>query len=112
MAAANPLVLAQEKHSSLWYDDGNIILISFTADKSRHVLFRIHKSILAEQSAVFAGMFSLPDSMDNYVYGVEGVPSVSMTDDAEDIEILLSILYHPMWVVACLQRVSVFADRL
>ncbi|KAH8113883.1 hypothetical protein DFH11DRAFT_1743985 [Phellopilus nigrolimitatus] len=85
-------------HVTLWLSDGNIILAAAAKElPNRVIMFRVHKSILALQSQIFADMFSLPspdgsqDADDNY----DGIPVVSMPDSAEEIECMLNVLYNP-----------------
>lgn len=69
------------------------------------VLFRVHKSILSKHSQVFADMFSLPDvpslseSVDENLTANEtysNVPVVNLSDTAEQVRDVLSILYDPL----------------
>ncbi|KLO13613.1 hypothetical protein SCHPADRAFT_827738 [Schizopora paradoxa] len=89
-----------ERHPSLWLEDGNIIISAKSSETQKLVLFRVHKSILSRQSDVFAGLFSLPDTLENYhdggSGGVNDVPIVHLQDDAEGITDLLNITYNPL----------------
>lgn len=69
------------------------------------VLFRVHKSILSKHSQVFADMFSLPDVPSLSESGDENltanetysnVPVVNLSDTAEQVRDVLSILYDPL----------------
>lgn len=57
---ADNTIQAQEftRHSSLWFDDGNIIIAA------QGVGFRVHKSVLSAKSPVMKDMFSLPQPAD------------------------------------------------
>ncbi|KLO07222.1 hypothetical protein SCHPADRAFT_945471 [Schizopora paradoxa] len=71
-------------YDSLWFDDGNIILST-----DIH-LYRVHKIVLAEHSAVFRDMFQMPSGDAN-----EDVPTVRMAGDSdEEIKVLLLTLYN------------------
>ncbi|KAH9174315.1 hypothetical protein EDB89DRAFT_564858 [Lactarius sanguifluus] len=55
------------------------------------VSFRVHKSILAISSPFFADLFSLPQPPDDTV--VDGLPIVQVSEDAELLHSLLTVLY-------------------
>ena len=55
------------------------------------VSFRVHKSILAISSPFFNDMFSLPQSRDDEV--IDGLPVVQVSEDAEVLHSLLTVLY-------------------
>lgn len=73
----------------LWFPDGNVTL------QAGHTLFKVHKSILASHSGLFATMFSLPqgpearDGTDDHPLVVHEVPE-------NVLENLLRVLY-PKW---------------
>ncbi|KAH8996569.1 hypothetical protein EDB83DRAFT_2682949 [Lactarius deliciosus] len=56
------------------------------------VSFHVHKSILAISSPFFTDLFSLPQPPDGEV--VEGLPVVQVSEDAELLRSLLTVLYH------------------
>ncbi|KAH7924127.1 hypothetical protein BV22DRAFT_1035560 [Leucogyrophana mollusca] len=83
--------------ADLYFDDGNIVVF-VDRDLEATAVFRLHKSILASQSAVFADLFSLPAPSKDTVESNEmydGVPVVRMHDNAKDIEGLFRALYCP-----------------
>ncbi|KAJ6490351.1 hypothetical protein C8R47DRAFT_1014560 [Mycena vitilis] len=94
LLAAAP-VLEGTRHSSLYLPDGNLIMAAPISDGAGGtMLFRVHQSMLALQSPVFASMLSLPHpdaTRDAY----DGAPFVRMPDDCKDIESLLKVLYNP-----------------
>ncbi|KAH9886913.1 hypothetical protein C8Q73DRAFT_265139 [Cubamyces lactineus] len=67
-----------------WYEDGTIDLVA------GNVVFRVYKGVLAEHSAVFNDMFSLPQPPS------EGLPldrpTVNLSDSAEDLRHVLRVL--------------------
>lgn len=73
--------------SSLWFDDGNVVLATET------LLFCVHRGVLARQSTFFASLFSLPQpnaAGDTY----EGIPMVMLHgDDGDGMKHLLHCLY-------------------
>ncbi|KAJ7648500.1 hypothetical protein B0H17DRAFT_958921 [Mycena rosella] len=80
------------RHSSLYLADGNLVVAA--EGGAGKVLFRVHQSMLALQSPVFASMFTLPaGAVKRDMY--DGAPYVLMQDDAKDIESLLKVLYNP-----------------
>lgn len=79
----------------LYSEDGNIVLSAKDA-RDRTVYFRLHKSILAKHSPIFADMFALPPVSTSDVY--EGVPLVEMPDDADTLRRLIALLYDPQCV--------------
>ena len=80
-----------QKHDSLYFIDGNVVLIAPNSTGIRTV-FRVHQSVLAKSSPIFATMFTLPAGDGNEMY--DGVPLVQMLDGAEEVESLLKVLYH------------------
>ncbi|KAH9058190.1 hypothetical protein EDB87DRAFT_1627047, partial [Lactarius vividus] len=65
----------------------DVILRSFDL-----VSFHVHKSILATSSPFFTDLFSLPQPLDGEV--IEGLPVVQVSEDAELLHSLLTVLYH------------------
>lgn len=73
-------------HSELWYEDGNVILIT------ENVAFRVHRSILSRRSQVFKDLFAFPqpESIDT----LEDCPLIHLSDGAEDLAHLLEAIYN------------------
>ncbi|KDR79559.1 hypothetical protein GALMADRAFT_63337 [Galerina marginata CBS 339.88] len=90
------------KRSSYWFDDGNIIL------QAENTQFRVHRSILAQNSNVFRDMFSLPQSSDEEP-SIEGCVVVRVADKPHQWEYLFSILYDN---VIMFQRTDAFPLHL
>ena len=97
--AESALVLVQEREDSqpevnsnisrlepLDVPDANLILRS-----SDLVDFRVHKSLLAMVSPFFKDLLSLPQPSDSEP--VDGLPVVQLSEDAELLRILVSMLY-------------------
>ena len=84
-----------EKHPTLYRLDGDIVLSAALTPASRQ-LFRVHKLFLAQHSDVFGGMFQVV-SEDHITETYEDVPMVRMPDDdrAEDLAVLLDVIYQP-----------------
>jgi len=79
------------RQPDLYYADGSVVF--FAAHDGRTHAFKVHKSVLASHSKVFADMFALPSLAENEMY--DGVDSVNVPDDAKDLEDLLRALYYP-----------------
>ncbi len=74
-------------HSSVWFEDGNIIVQAESAQ------FRVYRGILAMNSSVLRGMFELaqPDESDMQ----DGCPVVHFYDSAQDVRHFLCALHFP-----------------
>ncbi|KLO13576.1 hypothetical protein SCHPADRAFT_355239 [Schizopora paradoxa] len=87
-------VVRNEQH---WISDGNVVLSANDANGSQTVLFRVHKSLLSDESEVFESMFSIPvGEGDTHFEKYEGLPLVRLQDSAEDVESLLNALRDPL----------------
>ncbi|KAH8990394.1 hypothetical protein EDB86DRAFT_1772940 [Lactarius hatsudake] len=71
---------------SLKVPDANVIIRS-----SDQVNFRVHKSLLAMSSSLFDDLFSLPQPPDGEI--VDGLPVVQLPEDANLLNILVSLIY-------------------
>jgi BTB/POZ domain len=72
--------------------DANLIIRS-----SDHILFRVHKSVLAMASPFFKDLLSLPQPPDSE--SVDGLPVVELSEDSELLNSLISMLYPVPTVV-------------
>lgn len=89
----------QERNTTHWLSDGNVILSAVTKDKARTVLFRIRMSLLSDESEVFATLLALPQGEGNNQEDMyEGIPLVRLPDSAEQVEELLNALRDPLYV--------------
>ncbi|KAI0756246.1 hypothetical protein C8Q80DRAFT_1243988 [Daedaleopsis nitida] len=92
-----------ERHPSLYYDDGTVVLSGLTQDRHRQY-FRVHKSILARHSPVLADLFALPpllapnpgSSKTLFAEAYDGVVHVQMPDSAEELASFLNMFYDPL----------------
>lgn len=91
-----------ERHPSLYLADGDIILSAKASPELRQ-LFRVHKVFLAHYSDVFSDMFQVV-SQEHSDETYDGVPVVTMPDDdnAEDLALLLAVVYKPVYVPSLL----------
>ena len=64
-----------------------------SATTTRRILFKVHKSVLASASKVFADMLELAGGTNASSDTHDGVPLVFMPDAAEDIEVLIDTMY-------------------
>ncbi|KAJ3478811.1 hypothetical protein NLI96_g9499 [Meripilus lineatus] len=78
---------APTPHSTLRFEDGNIVLIA------QNTYFRVHKGILMHHSEVMKDMFQIPQPAYSAADLIEGCPIVHMSDTASDIELFLLALY-------------------
>ncbi|KAF5340565.1 hypothetical protein D9611_007302 [Ephemerocybe angulata] len=69
----------------VWFSDGNIVL------QAQNVQFKVHKSVLAKHSPVFADMLEMPHANDEPT--VDGCPVVELHDSAQDIKHMVLTLY-------------------
>ncbi|KAF6759163.1 hypothetical protein DFP72DRAFT_1005145 [Ephemerocybe angulata] len=69
----------------VWFSDGNIVL------QAQNVQFKVHKSVLAKHSSVFADLFEMPHTNDEQ--SVDGCPVVELHDSAEDIKHVVLTIY-------------------
>ncbi|KAF8216780.1 hypothetical protein K438DRAFT_403438 [Mycena galopus ATCC 62051] len=77
--------------STTWKTDGSVVL------QAESTQFRVHWSVLSENSSFFRDMQGLPQPPDQPT--VEGCPIVELSDDdPEDLERLLKVLYSPTFL--------------
>lgn len=74
-------------HDEFWLYDGSIVLAV------EHTLFRVHRTILANHSEVFADLFTVPQPEDEDT--IDGCHVVRLYDDEKDFVDLLKAMYHP-----------------
>ncbi|TCD63695.1 hypothetical protein EIP91_005100 [Steccherinum ochraceum] len=74
-----------KRSEAFWIRDGNVILVA------EQVTFRVHQGVLGRKSVIFEDMFGVPQPEN--AEKLEGCPLVHVSDTAEDIEHLLSVLY-------------------
>ncbi|KZP08425.1 hypothetical protein FIBSPDRAFT_802984 [Athelia psychrophila] len=73
--------------SDVWFEDGNIVI------QAEQTQFKVLRSVLAAQSSVFQGMFSIPQPPSEKQEAVDGCAVVHVTDSAIDIAIALRALF-------------------
>lgn len=94
--------MPQERHPTLYFDDGDIVLSATTSGTGIKQLFRVHRLYLSHASDVFRDMFVIAtSSVDTEKY--DGISLLPLPhDSAQDLESLLDIIYHPTYVLtAC-----------
>ncbi|KAF5340559.1 hypothetical protein D9611_007304 [Ephemerocybe angulata] len=99
-----------KQSQKVWFSDGNIVL------QAQNVQFKVHKSVLAKHSSVFADLFEMPHTNGDE-QTADGCPIVQLHDSADDIKHMTLTLYGdkaynnvsgglPMPVVAAMVRMG------
>ncbi|KAJ7048669.1 hypothetical protein C8F01DRAFT_48471 [Mycena amicta] len=65
----------------LWFPDGTLVI------RAGAKLFKVAESILASQSTVLRDMLASPQQ------SYEGCPSITLTDDADDVEVFIRAIF-------------------
>ncbi|KAI0046419.1 hypothetical protein FA95DRAFT_1606922 [Auriscalpium vulgare] len=90
-AQSASLIKGGERHTNLWYDDGNIVL------STGNMLFRVHRSILSRHSPVLADITSAYSpgraASSSEDADIDGCPIVHLMEDSEDITHMLHGIY-------------------
>lgn len=81
--------------SSIWYDDGNIVL------QAERTQWKVYKGVLAQSSSIFRDMLSFPQPPSDDAELVEGCPVVQLSDSAEEVEFVLRAICHRECVTSC-----------
>ncbi|KAJ3532840.1 hypothetical protein NMY22_g7578 [Coprinellus aureogranulatus] len=81
----SPSIEPPKKSDKLWFEDGSVVL------QAENVQFKVHRSILAKHSTVFADLFKVPHPASEPT--IEGCPLVHLQDSAEDLKHVLLMLY-------------------
>jgi hypothetical protein len=90
-AEDNPPQNALQRHPSLWFQDGSIIL------QAKDTIFRVHRSVLEAHSKTFLDLFPLQD-----IPQIEGCAVITLQECPSDIANLLKVLYDSFWSVPCI----------
>jgi hypothetical protein len=80
-------VIHPTRHEEFWLYDGSIVLAV------ENTLFRVHQTILANHSEVFADLFTVPQPENEDM--IDGCHVVHLYDDEKDFADLLKAMYHP-----------------
>lgn len=73
--------------SQYWFEDGNVVL------QAENTLFRVHQSILSCHSQIFKDTFAMPQAPSDENERIEGCPVIPLSDTAEDLGNIISLLY-------------------
>lgn len=79
------------RHPDFWLYDGSIIL------SVESTLFRVHQTILANHSEIFADLFTVPQPQGEHM--MDGCHMVYLQDSEKDFEDLLKAVYVPECVI-------------
>lgn len=77
-----------KKHPELWWEDGNVILVT---EKTG---FKVHRSIVSRKSSVFNDMFAVSGTSTQDTF--EDIPIVHLSDNAEEFAYFLDAMYNGM----------------
>ncbi|KII84008.1 hypothetical protein PLICRDRAFT_118797 [Plicaturopsis crispa FD-325 SS-3] len=101
-------VLDATNSSTVWYNDGSIVL------QAENTRFRVHRTVMALNSPIFEDMLHIGQSPGED--SVEECPLVVLHDSAEDLEAILRALYdrryfdpeenQPLSLIASILRLS------
>lgn len=80
------MTMATPKRSSVWFEDGNVVL------QAENTQFRVYRGILCASSSIFKDMFSIPQPPLSKERLVEGCPVVYLPDSAIDVQYVLEAL--------------------
>lgn len=80
------------RHHKFWLYDGSIVL------HVQNTLFRVHQTILANHSEVFADLFTVPQPDGERT--IDGCPVVDLFDDEKNFVDLLNAVYTPECVTS------------
>ena len=74
-------------HDSLWFEDGNVVLIA------ANVMFKVHRGVLSNHSDVFRDMFALVQPPQARTKMYDDCPCVVLQDVPEQLGSFLALLY-------------------
>lgn len=75
-------------HGSLWYDDGNLLVV---AD---YTLFRVHQGVLSSHSPVLKASITMAEPSEDAPKNTkEGCLKITLDDAKEDVQHLIESLY-------------------
>lgn len=89
---ANVMPNTPSRHPTLWYNDGNVVLIT------ARTLYAVHRSILSHHSPVFKDMFEMPPVELEHDELIEGRPVVRMHDSDDDLQVILELIFEHKYV--------------
>lgn len=81
--------IAFKKHSSLWFDDGNVVL------RAQRTLFCVHRSMLSRHSDIFRDIFTVPQPPEGSEK-FDNKPVVELHDSPIELADFLDVLYNGM----------------
>lgn len=104
------MVCPEQHHSTLYFEDGNVVLSALDKDGQR-CYFRVHQSVLCRYSPIFEEMFQIPplrgEGPEHAIVEVyDGVLHIQMPDSADELGSLIGVLYDPLYVISIPCQVS------
>ncbi|KLO13584.1 hypothetical protein SCHPADRAFT_928429 [Schizopora paradoxa] len=89
-------MLPVRRHEKHWVPDGSVVIGAVDSKNRTTTLFQVHRTLLTDQSEVFASMFSLPQGEGNCQTDYyDGLPYVLLPDTSEEVVALLNVLRDP-----------------
>lgn len=86
-----------KKANDLWFEDGSVVLYAYSSGGELLHGFRVHRTMLAAHSEVFADLFTMSNPAGEEE--CEGCPVVQMQDTSEDLTHFLKAVYDFRYVV-------------
>ncbi|VDC00778.1 unnamed protein product [Peniophora sp. CBMAI 1063] len=85
--------LSSIQHGSLWFSDGNIVLVTEAESMEAAIAFKVHRGVVARHSEVFESLFELAQPVSE-AESIDGCPVVYMVGDrANELGNFLKALY-------------------
>ena len=81
-------MLRMERFPELWFEDGNVVFQTETAE------FRVYRGILAARSSVFRNMLSVPHPRSSFTQAIQDdEQAIRLSDSAQEIRSLFSAIF-------------------
>ena len=87
--ASFPIEEVTQRDEDLWFEDGNVDILA------QSIVFRVHQSVLARHSVIFADLFTVPQPAPLLTQdaSLRRIPSVKVSDSSHDFRELLRAMY-------------------
>lgn len=81
------------QRGEVWFDDGNVVVLTEDTASNATVAFKVHRGMLARHSEVFQSMFEMPVPDTSDVEFADGCQVVRMYDRPTELSALIRTLY-------------------